>query len=633
VFISQVAGALSLYSEACSSRYYGKVSQDGFGTRTLSFDPASGDPVEILTFVPVLARAPEFAAAVGERVARLARVRHTMYARTRKLDRLAEDKVRLVSDHVAGWRLAHVLDVIERERLTLDISAVITLLRQLIPAVALFSRHQRDATIGTVGPERLILTPQGRLVLAEYVLTPGLEKLQFPRERLWREFRVVVPFGAGSGRMPPSADVVGIGLVAISLLLGRRLKDDEYLVSLGDLSETLTETNAGTTRKLSASFLQWVAHALQFEPDEAYRSPQEAQVAFEEMLARERSYVTTAAQLDRFISQFERIAGAPRTPSADREEPSFGAPLSTPSRADVGATDSSLVATLAAMAPAPARRDSGVRHAVAAATVARVEAPAPVARVEPADPVAHVETPAPVARLEAPPPVVRVEAPAPIVETPAADPDPPAAAEVVPAWNASRAPTVDDPPTVSSGAPRVAAAEPVWRRFAVPALAAVVLIQAGVIGWLATRSDAAPQTGGALTIQSRPVAARVSIDGEERGVTPFEAEVSPGSHVVEVRVGRSEPRVIPVVIRPGVQTGLYVELQSVATVGGLEVRSEPARARVTVGGQYRGETPLVLQDLPPGEVDVVVQSKTREVRQTVRIEPGITSQLVVPLGR
>jgi hypothetical protein len=81
------------------------------------------------------------------------------------------------------------------------------------------------------------------------------------------------------------------------------------------------------------------------------------------------------------------------------------------------------------------------------------------------------------------------------------------------------------------------------------------------------------------------------------------------------------------------QTSLYVELQSVATVGGLEVRTEPANARVTISGQNRGVTPLVLRDLPPGEMEVVVRLGSREVRQTVRIEPGITSQLVVPMGR
>jgi hypothetical protein len=166
-----------------------------------------------------------------------------------------------------------------------------------------------------------------------------------------------------------------------------------------------------------------------------------------------------------------------------------------------------------------------------------------------------------------------------------------------------------------------------------PGLAAVVLIQAGVIAWLVTTGGAATLTNGEIAIQSRPLAARVTIDGEERGITPFESEISPGSHVVEVRVGKSEPRVIPVMIRSGVQTGLYVELQSVATMGGLEVRTEPARARVSIGGQFRGETPLVLKELPPGDVDVLIQGQHREVRQTVRIEPGITSQLVVPLGR
>ena len=162
---------------------------------------------------------------------------------------------------------------------------------------------------------------------------------------------------------------------------------------------------------------------------------------------------------------------------------------------------------------------------------------------------------------------------------------------------------------------------------------AIALIEGAAIAWLLSRDGPAMMEGGELFVQSRPVAARVTIDGEERGITPYTTELSPGSHVLEVRVGRSEPRVIPLMIRAGVQTGLYVELQSVATVGGLEVRTDPPKARVTIGGQDRGVTPLVLRDLPPGEIEVVVRLGAREVRQMVRIEPGITSQLVVPLGR
>jgi hypothetical protein len=575
------------------------VSQDGFGTRTLDIDQESGDPVEVLTFAPILAREPEFAAAVGERVARVARVRHAMYARVRTLDQSSPDALRLCSDHVAGWRLDHVLAIVERERLTLDIGAIITLLRQLIPAVALFSRHQRDATIGTIGPERLILTAQGRLVLAEYVLGPGLETLQFPRERLWREFRVALPHEASTTRIPPSADVVGIGVVALSLLLGRRLKDDEYLVSLGDLFETLSETSAGTTKKLSDPFCTWVARALQFDVETAFQSTQEAQVAFEEMLARERSYVTPPAHLDRFITTFEQIAGAPRKPSRP-------------------ADDELVAAVAAALPPAPT---------VMPAKAAAVAPPEPA--VTPTESPVVTEESSPVAaafgRQESRPPVSAPSA--------SSAPGAPGASGVPAVPEAPVAPRAADVPVApiafGTAAP---SAVPAWRRFALPALAALVLVEAGVIAWLAS-STGSGLSGGELVIQSRPVAARVTIDGEERGVTPFEAEMSPGSHVVEVRVGRSEPRVIPVVIHEGVQSALYVELQSVATVGGLEVRSEPARARVTVGGQYRGDTPLVLKDLPPGEVEVVVQSSTRQVKQNVRIEPGITSQLVVPLGR
>jgi hypothetical protein len=162
------------------------------------------------------------------------------------------------------------------------------------------------------------------------------------------------------------------------------------------------------------------------------------------------------------------------------------------------------------------------------------------------------------------------------------------------------------------------------------ALAVLAVAEAGVIAWLASASPPAASAVGELVIQSRPAAARVSIDGDEKGVTPVSVELSPGPHVVEVRVGRSEPRVVPVMIRPGVQSGLYLELQSVETVGALEIRTGSTRADVMIGGVHRGQTPLLVNDLPPGPVEVVVRAGTREVRQTVRIEPGITSQLVVP---
>lgn len=539
------------------------IFKDGFGTRWLALDPESGDAVEILAVAPELVEQADFASAVGERVARLARVRHTLYARARRLDRPDANQLHIYADRIPGWRLADVLRVVEREQLTLDISAVLALLRQLVPAVALFSRHQRDAAIGSIGPERLILTPSSRLVVAEYALAPGIEKLHGTRERLWRQLRVALPHSASPTRIPPTADVAGMGIVALSLLLGRLLKEDEYLVALGDLVESAVEWSGGTSRPLSPGLKSWIARALQFDDHQGFQSTQEAQLTFEEMLAKERSYVTTSAQLDLLVARFEKLAGPPAEP------------------------------------PLPKSAPAAVVAVIEGATVSVAE-PAPGITVEPAREGGDQTVATP--RLEPPP------APAPRDET-----TPVAAAVHTPL----PAPTTPSRARLS----RVAAL-----------LAAVVVFETGLIVWLV--SGANPEAlgrHGGLVIQSRPVAARVSIDGEERGVTPLTTELSPGAHIVEVRVGRSEPRVIPVMIREGVQNDIYVELQSVATVGALDVRTEPAGARVTVDGRSRGATPLVVRDLPPGEHEVLIEAGRQKVRQTVKVEPGITSQLVVPL--
>jgi hypothetical protein len=540
--------------------------QDGFGTRWTALDAETSDPVDVLSFAPELVESPGFAGAVGERVARLARVRHTLYARTRRLDRTSADTLLLFSDRVAGWRLADILAGIEKEKFTPDIGAILAMLRQLIPAVALFSRHQRDAAIGTVGPERLILTPQGRLVVAEYVLAPGLETLQFSRERLWRDFRVVLPATASPSRIPPSADVVAVGIVALSLLHGRPLKEDEYLFSLGDLVDAATELVGGERRPLSAGLSAWLARTLQFDDRTALQSPQEAQVAFEEMLAKERGYVTSASHLDLFVSRLERAIGPP-------------AALPVPPAVPVS--------------PGP--------------TLVSISAPT-------ATPPAAAETPAP------PPASVPLVA-TPAAAEPLAEPPRPTPFQRAPSFSSTRLESTVPPPW--------------WRALLAPlpgALAVLVVVETAAIGWLVFgRTGGATGRQGEVAIQSRPASARVSIDGEEKGITPLTLALNPGAHVIEVRVGRSEPRVIPVDVKDGVQQSLYVELQSVATVGGLDVRTDGTSARVTVDGRARGSTPLSLRDLAPGDHEVLLEAGRQRVRQTLRIEPGVTSQLLVPM--
>ena len=81
------------------------------------------------------------------------------------------------------------------------------------------------------------------------------------------------------------------------------------------------------------------------------------------------------------------------------------------------------------------------------------------------------------------------------------------------------------------------------------------------------------------------------------------------------------------------QTSQYVELQGVAKTGGIEIRSEPAGARITIDGRPRGTTPETISDLTPGDHTVVLESGGRKVSQAIRIQAGITAQLVVPIRR
>jgi hypothetical protein len=62
------------------------------------------------------------------------------------------------------------------------------------------------------------------------------------------------------------------------------------------------------------------------------------------------------------------------------------------------------------------------------------------------------------------------------------------------------------------------------------------------------------------------------------------------------------------------------------------VRSEPAGARVSVDGVARGTAPVTVSDLAAGDHVVALESDMGSVKQTVKIEAGNTSSLVVPLG-
>ena len=268
---------------------------DGLGDRVVAVDAATGDLLQILRVRPQLLAVPSFEFALRERAARLANFRHAYYARVRRIDRHPSG-LAIVSDHVEGVRLSDMLRVAHERSLQIDLNAALCLLRQVVPSIALLHENARDVAHGLLAPERLIVTPRARVIVVEHVLGSAVEQLQYNRERLWQELRVVgAACRSGAPRFDHRADVMAIGLTALALVLGRPLADHEYPQRIGALlNEARARTAGADDQPLPDALHNWIARALQLDVRQGFQSATEAQVALEDALADDTEFVARA---------------------------------------------------------------------------------------------------------------------------------------------------------------------------------------------------------------------------------------------------------------------------------------------------------------------------------------------------
>lgn len=427
---------------------------DGIGDRVVAADGATGELLQILRIRPALTAVASFEFALRERAARLANFRHAYYARVRRVDRvqLPSPGLAIVSDHVEGTRLSDILRVAHETRIQLDINAALCLIRQLVPAVALLHENARDVAHGLIAPERLIVTPHARLVIVEHVIAGAIEQLQFPRERLWQEFRIAMPPTAGLSRFDHRADVTGVGLVALALLLGRPLGADEFPHRLPHLlNEARERTALGEEQPLSHSLRDWLARAMQLDVRRAFASAPEALSALEELVADDSMYIAAPVALETFLSRY--IAAVLEPPAIHGSQPAADPAFVAQGHPQQPAA----VAPPQPAAPRPLSPDAAARLAVfadesvPAHAIAHHSNPAPAPRlVEFDEPVVQrAPTPAPAAAYAAPP-VPHVQAPIHVeTQVPVPTPAPvPARAPVAPTPVHVAAPVQVAPPPV-----------------------------------------------------------------------------------------------------------------------------------------------------------------------------------------
>lgn len=304
---------------------------DRLGERLVVAQP-SGALLEYLFFHPELASAPFFEPAVKARLKRLSNFRHAAYARAARVQRDAQhgNRLALVSSYTPGRRLADMLVFARRGSIRPRVPAVLSLARQLMTGVALLHDYAPDVFHGAIGPERLIVAPDGRLVITEYVFGEAVEQAisEWGAVRLWREYRLATLSDTSLTRFGRRLDLVQIGLVTLALLLGRPLANLDYPQGLSQLIDAAEETiGDGEAGPLGGAFKDWLRRTLYIEPASAFRTLIEAQKAFGRMVEEEPRYGVSSVAVEAFFHQCEEASLLPGVPDL---EPLDAAPADPP---------------------------------------------------------------------------------------------------------------------------------------------------------------------------------------------------------------------------------------------------------------------------------------------------------------
>ena len=305
--------------------------RDGLGERRLVRD-ATGSIRELLCLRAELADVPAFEFALRERAGRLASFRHPYFVPIRTVERLAEPAYPLgiVSERFNGIRLPQLYARLASRSLRLNIDAVVFLLRQLLPAVATFHDTHRDVSHGAIAPERILFTANGRLMITEYAVGGALEQLRYTRQRYWRELRAAVPHD-GMVRFDQRTDVAQLGLLALSLILGRTLRDDEYPERIGDVvAAAWAAVPAGGLEPVPPTLRDWLVRALQIDTRRSLATVAEASAAFDQA-ADVTEYPGDAESVEAFLAAYRAGEPAPSAPGTGGGRETIGIVPSAPS--------------------------------------------------------------------------------------------------------------------------------------------------------------------------------------------------------------------------------------------------------------------------------------------------------------
>jgi serine/threonine-protein kinase len=611
--------------------WYAPGLSDGLGDRLLMFDNTGASSLELLRFKREFSDRPAFEDALRARIKQLERFNHPSVAAVRSLDWLrAGEELALVSNHTPGRRLSEAM------REARGPSFAVELVRQLTPVLAALQRQGRDIAHGVLTPDRIIITPDGRLIITEHVLGSAIDSLDLPASRLRSEFGVAaMPVGGSRVALDNRADVVQLALIALSLLLGQSIDPHDHPVRTSALLRDFPWTGPrGTVRGLR----DWLERALQFGGG-TFASAQEACEALDEW------------HEDRILGQQPRALHAVPTPMPDFLD-------DFPSE-----VDGEFQAQQAARSAAP---KAGAALASDFPSEFPGEPPSASGQL-PSEPLKAATVSAPQAaapKFAAPNPAT----PRP-TDRPAAAPKPaPLRNQSTEAFAGPRQRGATLARWLAAGFAVLAIAEGgvigglVWQGLPLKAIltgravapagpAPAAATSPGVdsskpaVGTSATPAGATPAPSGPVTpppsngsssspleLTSDPPGARVTIDGAAHGVTPQTVPLSPGPHAVTISDGTTTTKRTVTAVAGVTSTWMASFAPAAASAGWVTIKSA-IELQVREAGSLLGVTSVDRLMLPAGRHTLDVSSAPLGFQTTVSfdVQPGRTAAATVPI--
>ena len=283
---------------------------DGLGRRVLAFDREEGVMLERLVLRPELAA---FEGILRDRVERLGGLEDERLARPRTVERDAGG-LAVVSEFVPGSRLSDLLEISADLGHAPGVDAALGFLLDVLPALCGLHAGVGFAH-GTITPSRTVLTPAGQIVLLDGIFGDALTYLRYSRRKLWLEFGIATALDGS--RLDRRADIAQAALAGVMLILGRPLRNEEYLSGLsGVLREVVDIAQIRSTTSFAIGVEEFFERALPVPSSKPYTSADDALFDVRQ-LANELGAQGCRRALVDFIEQMESPAPAAAEPEPD----------------------------------------------------------------------------------------------------------------------------------------------------------------------------------------------------------------------------------------------------------------------------------------------------------------------------